>query len=449
MRELIAKKFLYKDKEILRRFSLLSKLSTSSDEIYREEKVKLSAILKHAIKYVPFYIEWASNKNILVKDIDDNPYAMLELFPVIDKEIIRHDETSFISEDIVNRNSYTNYTGGSSGEPFKFIQDSDFHKWNESIFLLSKTWRGWSLGAKEILLWGSDKDTFSGKKSIKAKLKDLIYNRCTLNTFSLSSEIMREYIQIIDQQKPQMIRAYAQSIYQMALFMNENGISLKYNGAIHTGAGTLYNHMRAEITKAFRTKEIYNHYGSRELGSIASECSSHTGMHIFTNHNFVEIMDESNQPVNDGKVGNIVATSLNNYSMPLIRYKIGDVGKKSIKNCECEIAYPMLEEVIGRSTDILKASDGTIVLPEYMIHLIGVSSNDGSISKFQIIQDRLGHIQIKVVLRNERSLKEALQNEITSKIQILMGETSVEFREVSDIAKTSSGKYLYIKSNLD
>ena len=207
--------------------------------------------------------------------------------------------------------------------------------------------------------------------------------------------------------------------------------------------------MRAEITKAFRTEEIYNHYGSRELGSIASECKSHMGMHIFTNHNFIEIMDESNQPVIDGKLGNIIVTSLNNYSMPLIRYKIGDVGKKSIKNCKCEIAYPMLEEVIGRSTDILKASDGTIVLPEYMIHLIGVSSNDGSISKFQIVQDRLGHIQIKVVLRNERSLEEALQNEITSKIQILMGQTTVEFLVVSDIPKTSSGKYLYIKSNLN
>lgn len=449
MRKLLARKFTYTDKAIINRFLTLSKLSINGEALKLQEKSNLSSILKHTINHIPFYSSWANEQGVSQEEIEIRPYEVLGRFPIISKATIRNHESSLLSNDWGKRSPYINYTGGSSGEPLKLYQDNDFHKWNEALFLLAKSWRGWKVGDKELLLWGSSEDTFSGKKPCRAKLKDYIYNRTTLNTFSLSDQLLAEYTDAIQRKKPQLIRAYAQSVYQLALFINSRNVSLNFDGSIHCGAGTLYDHMRREIAKAFRTEEIYNHYGSRELGSIASECKHHKGMHIFTNHNYVEILDEFDQPVEDGIDGNIVVTSLNNYTMPLIRYKIGDVGRKSKTTCPCQIAYPMLEKVIGRSTEILTATDGSLVLPEYIIHLIGVTCNDGSINKFQVIQTSLENININIVVQKDRVLSENKKKEITSKIQLLLGNTSINFSIVKDIPKTPSGKYLYVVSKIE
>ena len=70
-------------------------------------------------------------------------------------------------------------------------------------------------------------------------------------------------------------------------------------------------------------------------------------------HNLVEVINKNGEPCSPGEEGEIALTNLTNYSMPIIRYKIGDFGiLKEPSECSCGCNYPMLKKVIGRKTDI-------------------------------------------------------------------------------------------------
>ena len=78
--------------------------------------------------------------------------------------------------------------------------------------------------------------------------------------------------------------------------------------------------MRQKIENIFGTK-LYDFYGSREAACIAAECK-YGLMHVFSFNNYVEILDNNDQPVEEGEEGKVIITNLHNYSMPLIRYEI-------------------------------------------------------------------------------------------------------------------------------
>ena len=73
--------------------------------------------------------------------------------------------------------------------------------------------------------------------------------------------------------------------------------------------------------------ETRNMYGTSELGSVAVSCGNHRSMHVIESLFEVEIF-RGGQSVEDGKVGEVVITDLTNLAMPLIRYKVDDVGRR-------------------------------------------------------------------------------------------------------------------------
>ena len=67
-------------------------------------------------------------------------------------------------------------------------------------------------------------------------------------------------------------------------------------------------------------------------------------------------LDKDGQEVKEGEIGEIFVTSLTNYLMPLIRYKIGDLAVKARKDrvCSCGRKLPILEKIIGRTYCLVK-----------------------------------------------------------------------------------------------
>ena len=63
---------------------------------------------------------------------------------------------------------------------------------------------------------------------------------------------MKQYLSYPDSSPPDLVLAYAQSIYEMALFAERNGIWVSPQKAIMTSAGTLYPFMREKIEEVFR-----------------------------------------------------------------------------------------------------------------------------------------------------------------------------------------------------
>src|SRR5690606_30639221 len=105
--------------------------------------------------------------------------------------------------------------------------------------------------------------------------------------------------------------------------------------------------------------KVTNRYGCEEVGLIASECEEHRGLHINVDDVFLEVVDDEGRPVKPGIPGKILVTDLANYGMPLIRYRIEDVGILSDRQCPCGRGLPLMHSIMGRVADFLKRADGT------------------------------------------------------------------------------------------
>ncbi len=433
------------------RFKIFKELKKNQNlsyvDILVSQEKKLKELLSHAFTSVPYYKRIFNEFSIENKKWENDVFSFVQEFPVLLRENIQTEFHSLHSLDYQKRKPFKESSGGSQGTPVFLTQDESFYENSEANFFQLKQWRNLDPFDSVIKIWGAERDTFHGKKNWWSYTKDFLRNRLILNSFILTSENIAKYINYINKHQPKLIESYTNSIYEIAKYAIENDISIKNQHAIQTGAGTLYDFMRETIEEVFHCK-VFNHYGGREVSSIASECSAHNGLHLLMGHTFTEIVDENDKPCPPGKEGRILVTTLNNYSMPLIRYDIGDIGiLKKYEPCKCGCNYPKLDKVIGRKAEIIKSEKGTIV-PEYFIHLIGVSYNDGSIESFQVIQKHINHIQIKVVKNGE--VKKSLIDGIIDKIKLVMSEDCVvDFDFVSSIPKTVTGKIKYVISELD
>jgi phenylacetate-CoA ligase len=202
----------------------------------------------------------------------------------------------------------------------------------------------------------------------------------------MSEENMLKYHKDMEKFQPDVIISYASSIYLLAKFLEKKGIKPNYPKiSISTSAETLYPHMRETIERVFNVK-VFDKYGSREVSAIAYECEVHSGLHIIMDNVIVECIDPITGEEVWDRPGEILITDLNNYGMPFIRYKIGDMGILSKEKCKCGRNTLLLKRVIGRTTDNFILKNGRIVHGEYFTHLFyGLEG----IKEFQFVQEKI------------------------------------------------------------
>ncbi len=76
----------------------------------------------------------------------------------------------------------------------------------------------------------------------------------------------------------------------------------------------------------------------------------------------MELIGDDGKPVTqeDG-LGEIVATGLNNFACPLIRYRTMDLAVPSNIKCECGRNYALLERVEGRLQEFIITETGRLI----------------------------------------------------------------------------------------
>ncbi|HXI03612.1 MAG TPA: hypothetical protein VNI57_10600, partial [Candidatus Saccharimonadales bacterium] len=92
------------------------------EEILGLQAARLKALLSHASRHVPYYREAFRRAGV---DPADGA-AALRALPILTKEIIRTSAGSLLSEDASQRGAFGNATGGSTGEPLRFVQDRSY-----------------------------------------------------------------------------------------------------------------------------------------------------------------------------------------------------------------------------------------------------------------------------------------------------------------------------------
>jgi phenylacetate-CoA ligase len=439
IRELIST---VKGTNVNKEYQEIKQIHTSND-LEKFQQTCMERLLLHSYHNVPYYKNIFDKINLVTNQKVD--VSRFQEIPILTKDLLRKNQKELISKDYQKRKWYYNSSGGSTGEPTQFMQDNYYVKWyGASNNYYYQDMLGINANnVKKAFLWGSPQDLFKGSIGFKNKMKNWFSNILFLNSFKMTENDMKSYIESINSYKPDLIRGYAGSLYELANFSEKHSLPIHTPKRLVCSAETLTSDMRTKIETVFGTK-LYDFYGSRETASIAGECKDGL-IHIFSFNNYLEILDNNNNSTIEGHEGRVIITTLHNYSMPLIRYELGDVAVPGPPRCSCGNFLPSLKKISGRLEEQFIKKDGSIVIGYFFVHLLGVLQNKGFLKKFQVIQEDYDQIKIRTIVNKE--LPESEKNEIEQKIRVTMGQDcKILWEFVDEIPKTSSGKYLYTQS---
>jgi len=142
------------------------------------------------------------------------------------------------------------------------------------------------------------------------------------------------------------------------------------------------------------------------------------------------------KPLSHGELGEILITDLNNFSMPRLRYEIGDFAALSDETCKCGSPLPILKHLEGRTDDLLLLKDGNVVPGHYFAHIAG---HIQGFDRYQIIQHSLNEMTVKIV-KNERFTQQEVDY-LVDAIKEKMGNIQLHVKYVQVIPPTKSGKH--------
>jgi len=411
-------------------------------EIKRLQFQKLKQLLNHVYRNVPYYRDTFSRLDLNPDEIDST--GAISKLPLLSKNEISKYFKRFFALNYKKSNFFPDSTSGSTGINFQFFKDKTKSDFSNAVTLRHTRWAGWDIGDRQVHLWGSHYD-ISKRQSYYGKLKNLFIHRTLLlSSYDLTNENMLQYMRKINKYRPKIIIGYASALYLFSKFLEDNNLNICKPKGIISSAETLDEYQRKVIEKVFGCK-VFNRYGCREFGHIAQECIESCGLHISAERLIVEVIDENGNPCPSGKLGEIVITDLDNYAFPFIRYKIGDLGILTGRQCPCGRGLPLLEKVEGRIFDIIVGSNGnhltgtfwTILLREYV----------KGIKQFKILQYRMGEIIIKLVVDNR--FNDLERQKLLKRVYAKCGEEmDVKIQLEKTIPLTESGKHRFIISKV-
>ena len=403
-------------------------------QIEQLQTQKLNKLIQHAAKTSPWYQSIIAKNNIAISQ----PFTLncLAQFPITTKADIRENTDQFISTSYAGKKLNRAKTGGSTGVSLNLFFDDRCQQLRNAAQMFADQLAGWNIGDRVAAVWGNPPIA----KTTKQKLRSYLLERTIyLDTMDLNNFSMQAFVDKWYAYKPDVIFGHSHSIYVFASFLlNNPSIKLKPKGIVATSM-MLLEHERNIIEQAFNCK-VTNRYGCEEVGLIAVECEQHNGMHINSPHIILECLDGNDQPAKFGEAGKLVITDLNNYAMPLIRYRVEDVGVLSQEACSCGRTTPLLTRLEGRVADFLKKTDGGQVAGVSLVER--TLTKIPGIEQMQLVQEQLHEIIINRVKGAE--FNEQTDTLLLNEFNLVFGSSvTIVINDVEKIPQEKSGKYRF------
>lgn len=402
---------------------------------------QLSSLLRHAYENVPYYRRVFDERGLKPQDIQD--IADLKKLPYLTKEIIQKNLPDLVATNYPKSKLQYVTTGGSTGIPLGFYRERGVADAKERAFMLTQWNRvGFRMGDRCVILRG---DVVQAASKDKFWEYDRINKNLIASSYHMTDENLPKYIQKIRAFKPDFIRAYPSAITILARFMKENKID-PFPGikALFCGSENLYPWQRELLESVFRCR-VYSWYGHVEQAALAGECEYSTCYHIFPEYGIVELIGDEGKPVGgEGGLGEIVATGLNNFACPLIRYRTMDLAVPSNIKCECGRNYALLERVEGRLQEFIITETGRLIsMTAINMH----SDIFDNVKQFQFYQEKKGEVTFNIVKRD--TYTDSDTEYITEELYKKLGDDMhLTICFVDHIPRTQSGKYRFLIQKL-
>lgn len=413
------------------------------DQLQDFQLGRLRKILVHAYTNTRFYRKRFDDVGFDPSAFKD--FSEMERLPVLTKHQIRENLRYLVAKNYREDELHSAETGGSTGVKMRFFRDNACLSPKEAALYRFEKWAGWDFGERVGIVWTAQQD-YVGHWTLKSKIKNaLSLKQVVFPAAIMDQESIESYVRLLQARKPTMIRAFTSPICEVASFIRDKGIeNISLRGVITTGE-PLYEHQRKVISEAFHC-EVFNSYRTREAGPIAQECEMHSGLHINAESLYLESLKPEHSKQFEAELGEIVVTDLLNYGMPLIRYKIGDVGTFSYDQCACGRGLPLLKNLAGRTVDMLYAPDRKRITAGSLV-LYLLDEAPGLLGQVQIIQDKLDHLTIKMTA-DPPPTQEIMEYQKNTVRRLFGDQMKTSFEIVQEIPVEASGKYRFTINNI-
>ena len=417
--------------------SLLESDGLHEDKLFELQRDRLVKLLDSAKKNTEYYNSILSE----VSQRDDFTLPdLLRSVPVLEKDTFRTAPEAFLSRKYNKKQLVKINTSGTTGTPMTIHLTPEARKMNYAFFARSKKWAGIDGFERSV--------TFAGRLIVPQKQENppywrsnFFFHNSLFSSYHISEETIPLYVEAILRIQPRFIDTYPSSLYPIAEFILDKGVTDIRPRAIITSSETLLEHQREIIEKAFDCK-IYDQYGSAEQVVFACQCE-HGSYHLNPEFGCLEVVDINNNPVQAGEIGEFVCTGFTNDAMPLIRYKIGDMGILSRDKCPCGRNFPVIEKIVGRVDDILITPEG-----RYVGRLDPIFKGmSNTIKETQIVQQAVDLVDVFIVRSDGYHEKDG--NSVVTELKKRMGgRVTFNVQYVDEIPRTSSGKFRSVVNNI-
>jgi phenylacetate-CoA ligase len=155
-----------------------------------------------------------------------------------------------------------------------------------------------------------------------------------------------------------------------------------------------------ELAKRVWGVGLTDMYSAEETGYIALQCPESENYHIQSENLLVEILNERGAPCAPGETGELVVTTLHNFAMPLIRYRILDHVEVA-PPCSCGRSLTAIRRIVGRQRNMLAMPDGSFHWPAFPDWL-----SVAPVRRFQMVQHDTRTIEVRLACPRDLTAQE-------------------------------------------
>lgn len=421
-----------------------------ADLVKLQEK-RLREIVHHSYDNVPLYKEKLDASGVKPGDI--RSLADLQKLPFTTKQEIREGiPDRSIARGFGKGNCIRASTSGTSGGRMPVYYDKRFWDYCMAAWVFRKQW---AIGVEPwqkvlIVTYGGpiDHHQNGGEEAAPPKTESRGYvslgpavrlirdRRRTVTIASDADRILTEILSF----RPKLIRGSPSYLRLLAEAMDERGVEGLADTVLRTEGELADYETRRYLETSFNC-DVYDEYSSWDCGNGAWECTRKEGYHIDADMLIMEVM-KGNEQASPGERGEIVVTNLLNYAMPLIRYKIGDIGALDDRACPCGRGLPLLKSVEGRKADCLALSNGRLVTPRTIMTAI---QGTPGVSRYQVVQE--GSNKVRIVLMRRNLDPEISMRDLSARCQEALG-ADVEIEVTNAGRNDLKAKYRPVISKL-
>ena len=356
---------------------------------------KLRRVVRHAVEHVPAFRMLEKKQGEARFDIGS--CSDLSRLPLTGKADLRDHASEFRSERLRRISHRVGSTGGSTGEPLRFLKDRESDIWSEAAWLRGRLWAGVHIGDKGVVVGAT-------RVSALGYLRQLLVNLHPMVAFG-DAKLFEENVRKLARIRPKAVNSFSSVLVELAEAARRTGRTDARIPIIFNTGEKLFEHQRELVRDVFGS-EIRDCYGSNEVGGVAYECEMGR-LHVSSEHVIVEVLNERGQ---------------------------------AVTKCACGRVLEVLESIDGRVQECLVDSVGrrvsAIVFPCRFKDLRHVE-------RYQIVQETRRHVVLRFVPigQNYHDEVERMKRVLE---EVLGTGIDVEVRREAQIERTPHGKTRYV-----